>query len=214
MNSPACTQAKCISHWNRFAKIVQQGVDTTKRRGYIPLCSANQTQRSASAHRGHPDCCGVAFPYYSGGLRQPVPLTVKLDDTAVAETELICHFQPLAVKALKEEMLGMIVRQLVRATAKGAAAQLASDAVGGVGGLAVGLVGAATEQADRRSWLSLPCHAQIARSTVSAGQYSLRFLHGDNWLGNPVDVRIEAGKSTVMMITRAGGRCYVRKIRM
>jgi hypothetical protein len=151
----------------------------------------------------------IAFPFYdSDDFNRPVPLQISVNNQILGQTDLICELQAMAVKALKEQMLGMVTRQLIRATAKAVATKAAYDS-GGTGlAIAAGVATWVTENADRRSWLTLPSSVQIARLDLDAGAYSLQCSLGGMGSQVTVDTEIENRKMTLVFITRAGQSFY------
>jgi len=67
----------------------------------------------------------------------------------------------------------MWLRTIVRGLAKYGAKEQA-DKAGKVAGLLANLLGAATEQADTRGWLTLPNRIAMARLRLPPGRYDLR----------------------------------------
>jgi hypothetical protein len=147
----------------------------------------------------------VALPTYAAAPPPPAPVRVALDGQSLASTAPICNVGALAARALAEQMPGILTRQLARAIAKGAASKAAHDAGGSAGQLAelaVLLYNVASEQADLRSWLTLPAHVQIFSTYVDAGDRSVALAGpgaGTAWTG-PVTLR--AGKTTLIHVTR------------
>jgi hypothetical protein len=94
---------------------------------------------------------------------------------------------------------------LSNALAKGAAAKAAHDQGGSAGQLvelAVLIYSLASEQADLRSWLTLPAHVQVFSAYVEPGDRPVALAGangGTAWTG-PVTLR--AGKTTLIHVTR------------
>ena len=109
------------------------------------------------------------------------------DGTQVTlNTELVHNVTALADKALSERMAGITVKALARAATKFAMAEGATrgaqqaagkDAAPWVG-LLVGLLtkglAVASEEADKRSWQTLPDEIHLARVWVSPGRYQVQ----------------------------------------
>lgn len=101
-------------------------------------------------------------------------------------TELVHNVTALADKALSERMAGMTAKALARAatkfslaegTTRGAQQAAGKDAAPWVG-LLVGLLtkglAVASEEADKRSWQTLPDEIHLARVWVPAGRYQVQ----------------------------------------
>ena len=117
----------------------------------------------------------VAFPTYSLGNKPP-PTSLRVLDSAsqpLGETVVLADIGALAAKDLKERLPGMLVRQTLRAAAKYNLQKQANDNWGAFGGLAAQVYNLVSEQADLRSWLTLPAYAQATRFTLPAGEHTL-----------------------------------------
>lgn len=77
-----------------------------------------------------------------------------------------------------------------------------------LGVIAMQIFNVVTEQADRRSWLTLPRQAQIARQFVDAGSYQLTL---DN---QGTEIQVESGKTTLVWAIDTGNvtRFYTKLI--
>ena len=105
-------------------------------------------------------------------------------------TELVHNVTALAEKALSERMAGITVKALARAATKFALAegamrgaqQAAGKDAGPWVGLLVGLLAkglaVASEEADKRSWQTLPDEIHLARVWVPAGSYQVQSHSG------------------------------------
>lgn len=146
----------------------------------------------------------VAFPVYEAMDHvPPVPLTVRAD-TQRLDTAPLVDTSALAVKSLKEQVPALMIRQVLRARAKYQMQKQAADK-GGLGGqLIANLYNLVSEQADLRSWLTLPANAQAARLSLPAGRQSLEFIGSTGSVSLPVDVK--AGSTTLVRVVEANGR--------
>jgi hypothetical protein len=105
-------------------------------------------------------------------------------------TELVHNVTSMADKALSERMAGITVKALSRAAAKFATAeaitrgsqQLAGKDAGPWVGLLVGLLtkgfAVASEEADKRSWQTLPDEIHLARVWIPPGRYQVQSSAG------------------------------------
>jgi len=125
--------------------------------------------------------------------KSPVPVSsvsmIPENGTRVAANmELVHNVTALADKALSERMTGITVKALARAATKfalaegttRAAQQAAGKDAGPLVGLLVGAVtkglAVASEEADKRSWRTLPDEIQLARVWVAPGRYQVEGL--------------------------------------
>lgn len=151
----------------------------------------------------------IAIPIYKASVTPVYPLAVSQGGKPLGRTETICAIDALAVKAYRESIVPMIIRQIVRASIKGAASSLASKKGGALAGAAVGIYNVLTEVADTRSWRSLPQNAQVLRAYVSPGS-KLSLAHGASGAKGSVDVPSEAGKTVIIRATRVGSRLFIQ----
>jgi hypothetical protein len=112
---------------------------------------------------------------------------IQDDGTKVTvNTELVHNVSALADKALSERIAGITVKALARAATKFALAegvaygaqQAAGKDAGPLVGLLVGLLAkglaVSSEEADKRSWQTLPDEIHLARVWVPPGRYQLQ----------------------------------------
>ena len=150
----------------------------------------------------------IAFPIYQERWSSQVPVRILNKNELIGSTEPICDVRALAVKALKEKAPVIATRQIIRAIAKGATAAEAKKQMGDLGQFATTIWNLVSENADLRSWLTLPANAQILRATLPAGRYSLTLQHP--LAGGPknIDVEIVANGKTVLHVVRTGHQMY------
>lgn len=147
----------------------------------------------------------IQFPVYDGSdYVPPSPLAVRADDGTRAETALLVDTGALAVKALREQVPGMLVRQALRARAKYEMQKKAAEQ-GGVGGqFLANIYNLVSEQADLRSWLTLPGNAQAVRLALPPGTRQLEFASYTGSLSLPVEVR--PGRTVLVRVVEVNGR--------
>ena len=150
----------------------------------------------------------IAFPIYQEKWSPQVPLRILNNSELIGSTEPICDIRALAVKALKERVPVIATRQIVRAIAKGVTAVEAKKQMGDLGHFATIVWNLVSENADLRSWLTLPADAQILRTTLPAGSYSLSLQHPMAGGPTPASVEISANGKTVLHVVRTGRQMY------
>jgi hypothetical protein len=109
-------------------------------------------------------------------------------------------------------MPGIVTRQVARAITKGVAAKAAKDSGGGWAELAVTLYNVISEQADLRSWLTLPAHIHVLSAWVEPGCRRVVLQGpggGELWGG---EVTLAAGRTTLVVVTRIDLAVYSRSI--
>lgn len=147
----------------------------------------------------------VSFPIY----KQPWSAGDKLSISAGSQrlnSATIVDVQALATRALKDNLLPILVRQTLRAYTKHEMAQRAQSQNGDLLGLLVNVYNIISEQADLRSWLTLPHSAQIARLNLPDGPQQLTLSTGS--AQTAVTVPVSRGRMTLLRVTYADGRFY------
>jgi hypothetical protein len=118
----------------------------------------------------------------------------------VAESEVV---EPLALIAMQnlEQRVGLIsAKAIARATAKYIASVQARRLTGNnaLAGLATNLFTYMTEQADTRSWRTLPNTFQVVRMTLPVGQHNLEVrvetMQGEVRSLPPLTVELKVGE--------------------
>ena len=150
----------------------------------------------------------IAFPIYQEKWSAQIPLLILNNSELIGSTEPICDVRALAVKALKEKAPVLATRQIIRAVAKGVTAAEARKKMGDLGLFAAIIWNLVSENADLRSWLTLPSNAQIFRTTLPAGSYQLALQHPMAAGPTYADVNITAGGKTVLQVIRTGPQIY------
>lgn len=152
----------------------------------------------------------VSLPTYGQKPPPPGPVLVLANQTTLGQAELICDFSALAARALREKLPGIITRQIIRATAKGVAAKQAADSGGDWAALLVMLFNLSTEQADLRSWLTLPAYAQMGHFWLPSGSTALELKeHQGHTIWNG-DVTIMPGRTTWVYAAQFNSTIYVK----
>lgn len=117
----------------------------------------------------------------------------------------IANLDALAITALKEELPAALIRQAARVYAKSEMARSVESSSKkrhnetDIAVIAMQIFNVVTEQADRRSWLTLPKQAQIARTYLNNGSYSVQL---DN--GTPAQVEVKSGRTTLVWAVDTG----------
>jgi hypothetical protein len=154
----------------------------------------------------------IAFPIYDSEWTPQIPLTINESNILIGSTETICDFRVLAVKALKEKAPIIATRQVIRAIAKGIQSKTAEKKAGTLGLILDGIWNYLSENADLRSWLTLPSNAQILRVSLPAGTHKLLLERAGINDQVYADVEISTNGKTVLHVIRAGNQFYTTSI--
>ena len=143
----------------------------------------------------------VALPVYRPRAVVVTQARLRVGDKVV-QLDLVEDVTALAIKSLESHMATITARALARAGVKYRAAQEA-EKHNPLLGVATNLVGVITEQADTRSWSSLPTQIQLGRMSLPPGMYKaqLELLDNSGKLIHTQDfgnVAITQGKATYL----------------
>ena len=146
----------------------------------------------------------------NAGVRIPRWAWPEQGQPVIVRTELAQNVTAMADKALSERIAGIAVKAVARAAFKYSMAEGASRGaqhavsgdVGPLVGLAVGLLAkgfaVASEEADKRSWRTLPDEIHLARAWVSPGVYHMNSSAGST--GAPAQtLALRAGETKVLI---------------
>lgn len=146
----------------------------------------------------------VSFPVY-GDSPAPRSYVVQIDGSSL-ETAMLVDTRALAVHTLKGEIPMMLTRAFLRLLAKQEMQRQAqqNDSTGLLG-LFTTVYSLVTDQADLRSWLTLPGSGQLVRIPATAGEHRIS-LPGME----PQSVTVQAGRPTLIHLAILPGRIYSR----
>ncbi|QYJ76013.1 hypothetical protein K0H79_03230 [Shewanella sp. FJAT-52076] len=145
----------------------------------------------------------VSLPTYGSSGPAPAPLSLRGLD-APLQPATIANMDALAINALKEDLPALLIRQAARVYAKSeltrsveSQSKKRRDEFDGAA-VAMQIFNVLSEQADLRSWLTLPKQAQIGRRFLPEGDYSVT-------LGNASrNIEIRPGQTTLLWAIDTG----------
>lgn len=115
----------------------------------------------------------LSFPVIKSENRGFVPDVIGTDDKKIP-VETLVDLDAMARRQLKDQMPSILLRTMIRAIAK-SAAQDQANKTHPLLGIASNVAAVVTEQADDRSWRSLPEKISIARSLLTRGSHVVEF---------------------------------------
>ena len=148
-----------------------------------------------------PRLFSFALPVYQGTLTRYPALKINVAGQTYT-SEQIVRLQSLASKQLQEQMPGLVTRQALRIVAKENLRRTMSKEGGDIGNILAVIYNAASEQADTRSWLTLPDEVQILRLSLPTGKQQIDINFGDKT--ELIDVDIQANRISLLNITTIG----------
>lgn len=165
----------------------------------------------------------VAYPAYQFKWCEATPMLVSSELGEIGQTSPICYMNALALRALKEEAKWRIIRQSARVVIKGSVfaagttMAVASDNAG-VQAAGVGIMVASaiynnmSENADLRSFMTLPENVQILVADIPAGEHKLVFATQGTQLRLEESVPSIAGKTTIVRLVQVGPRLIYQQL--
>ena len=155
----------------------------------------------------------IAFPYYEQrGWPTTYALNVQNGQQSLGKTQTLVNISALAAKSLQEQFPALVVRQMLRATAKYQLQREASKTADGWGGLIANIYNIVSEQADLRSWLTLPHTAQALRSEINSGTHTLALNAAK--LSQTREVTINPGRITILRVIDAKTHLVTEEINL
>ncbi|MGH7151549.1 MAG: COG3014 family protein [Planctomycetota bacterium] len=164
----------------------------------------------------------IAVPRFVRRENPAARLRVLLGGRVVGETELVEDLEETAIRNLQDRIARITAKAVARAAAKGAVGEVlaanrrdAEDAF--LVGFAFSLFNLASEQADLRSWLTLPGNLQAARFEVPPGRHDLllQLIGGNGEVLNtrPVEaVEVRAGRRVFLNLRSVDSNLFVAVI--
>jgi hypothetical protein len=146
----------------------------------------------------------VAFPFYDKNMLyvNDGSLEINRNGELLGKTEMVLDFVPIVIKALKEKLPGMIIRQIIRLISKNQVEKTAEKKGGLLGKYAAKIFNSVSERADLRGWYELPGNIQVFRAKIEAGPATISLKEtsnqGETWEN---DIKLEVpGKGTALVL--------------
>lgn len=167
--------------------------------GKVPQKSQNM-RRPGKGGVDQQQAALVAVPTYALA-KAPVPKVALVVADQHVEGSTVTDLDKVARVHLEERIGRYLLKSLASLALKGGAAAAVGALTNssGVGALAFGLL-TFTQQADLRSWLSLPGEFQVARLRLPAGKHTITIISGAGPVATEVEVK--AGKIQVLVVRR------------
>ena len=116
----------------------------------------------------------LAMPVYKDNAYVPAINEIRIAAHVLPLSPLV-RLEALAAKTLEEQTPARVSRQILRLVAKEKVRAELARSGGDVGNILANIYNLASEQADTRSWLTLPNQISVARTQLSAGDHVLTF---------------------------------------
>ncbi len=148
-------------------------------------------------------------PRYLSG-RAYIVTAISVRDTLTTETELAENVNAIAEKSLEDRLALIYLKSGGRALAKFLAAEKAkrdikegsdSKLKNFLASLAIDIAVGVSEQADTRTWRTLPAEIQLARMNLPAGRYTLSVSASDGGYNlRSIEVDVKPGKASFVLV--------------
>lgn len=146
----------------------------------------------------------LSFPLIKSENKGFVPSTVSVAGKQLP-VETLTNIDAMARRQLKDQMPGILLRTIIRAVVKSVAQDQAYKG-GIVLGVAANVATVVTEQADERSWRTLPERISVARATLAQGPQMIEFQTGAGSYKKEVTI---GNRFAIIPIRITGGAVYV-----
>lgn len=147
----------------------------------------------------------LSFPLIKAENKGYVPATLQAAGKSIP-VETLVNMDTMARRLLKDQLPGIVLRTTVRAIAKSVAQDQATKKGGTAAGILVAVASVATEQADERSWRTLPERTSVARTILPYGKQTLEFQTGKGIYRTEINI---GNRFTVVPIRLTGGAVMV-----
>ncbi len=163
----------------------------------------------------------ISLPKYQPRPNPYRRATVRDSEGKVlATTDLYTDVEAIAVRGLRDRMAVLALKQAIRAVGKAVISKQISDASGpqGSGGRAIAMIltslfNVVSEQADVRSWTTLPANLQWVRIPLAPGEHHLTLaLEGPGSADlqtRPIVVTLEKGRKRFVNVRTTGPAVYL-----
>lgn len=146
----------------------------------------------------------LSFPVIKSENKGFVPSTVSVAGKQLS-VETLTNIDTMARRQLKDQMPAILLRTVIRAVVKSVAQDQAYKG-GVVLGVLTNVATVATEQADERSWRTLPDRIAVARATLPQGNQTIEFQTGTGTFRKEVAI---GSRFTIIPIRITSGTVYV-----
>jgi hypothetical protein len=137
----------------------------------------------------------VALPIYPNKLAPTTPLSLTYQGEQYKSQEIV-RIQSLASKQLQDELPSIVTRQVLRLLAKEHLRKKVTKEAGDIGNILANIYNIATEQADTRSWSTLPDSIHILKLNLAAGEQQITL----NFAGRTQSITVKINSDRISLI--------------
>lgn len=153
----------------------------------------------------------LAFPYYEAS-KPARRVKVYQDQQSLGQMDVIADMDAMAAKALMDKLPMMIVRMVLRAKVKHEIHGQSAEQAGILGSLFSTLYNIISEQADRRSWLTMPGKVQMLRTELEPGDEEILLdVQGQHY---KIKVQAVAARTSILRIFHTEAKMMVQQYQL
>ena len=142
-----------------------------------------------------------SLPVYNQPLALRSKLSLNYEGQSYQASEIV-RIQSLAAKNLKDQLPSLLTSQIVRVVAKEQLRQKLSREAGDLGNILASIYNITSEQADTRSWSTLPDEIDILSMSVPSGKQKLQLqLNGQR---QNIEVEVKENRITLINFSAIG----------
>lgn len=150
----------------------------------------------------------IAFPIYKATPQRVGQLQLLENGQSLGHSSIIVNMQALAAKALSESRTILTIRQILRVLVKAVALDNDSQNLN----IIASIYNLVSENADLRSWLTLPAEAHILRISLPAGEKTFTFKHTLSNSEKTIHLNLPENSLTVVRVVGAGQTLYTESV--
>ncbi len=155
----------------------------------------------------------LSLPGYREPWLPPSGFVLQLDQNKnVLISQPLVDVYGLAVQSLRERSGALMIRQIMRLAVKINLSARAQQQAGNVGVVLSDIYNAISEQADLRTWLSLPHSVQLASIALKPGSHTLLWRDQQTGLAQPLTLVVSAHQIYLVRVINTGHRFYVQTV--
>ena len=140
--------------------------------GLVPKQDEFKLRLPIYSSRGDARFYSLAMPVYKDNAYVRRLNNINIDAQSLELSPLV-HIESLAAKTLEDQIPAKVARQVLRLVAKEKVRAELARSAGDVGNILANIYNLASEQADTRSWLTLPNQISVARQSLNTGEHSV-----------------------------------------